>query len=114
MMAMFEETDFLGSEQRTAHKQIAPASIRIQSVKTRTLKGLDSAVDAINKKESALIRAKQERMMNDPNHQTGLVYANLGSQYDVSTSASTQGGVNRPISTFSAINEFERTEKAVQ
>ena len=45
-MAMFEEPDHgLNGAERTAHKQIAPASIRIQSVKTRSLKGLQGSVD---------------------------------------------------------------------
>lgn len=48
-MAMFEEPDWCDMlAERTAHKEIPPASIRIQSVKTRGLRNLNVAVDAIH------------------------------------------------------------------
>jgi hypothetical protein len=91
-MAMFEDNEW-GSE-RTAHRQIPPASIRIQSVKTRGLKNFQSRKDDVNRQESALIERKQRRLMEEQSYQPGLVFANLGSQYDVSTSASTQPRAN--------------------
>ena len=55
-MGMFEEPGwgYMGSE-RTAHRQIAPASIRIQSVKTRTLKEFQHATEQVHQRESELI-----------------------------------------------------------
>ena len=48
MMQMFEEPEWgQMNAERTAHKQIAPASIRIQSVKTRSLKGFDLACETV-------------------------------------------------------------------
>lgn len=50
---MFEEPEWghCGAE-RTAHPEIPPASIRIQSVKTRSLKGLNVAVEAVKEQEA--------------------------------------------------------------
>ena len=76
-MAMFEDNEW-GSE-RTAHRQIPPASIRIQSVKTRGLKHYQAKVDEVNRHESELIARKQKRMMDEQGYQPGLVFANLGS-----------------------------------
>ena len=48
-MAMFEEPEWdNNAAERTQHKQIPPASIRIHSVKTRSLKGIDEAVQQIH------------------------------------------------------------------
>ena len=60
-MAMFEEPEWGHmSAERTAHTQIPPASIRIQSVKTRGLKNLPEAVKQIEEKDAYLIQRKQQ------------------------------------------------------
>jgi hypothetical protein len=61
----------------------------VKSVKTRSLKGFDLAVEKVKSKEAELMEKKRVRMQENDNYQPGLVFANLGSQYDVSTSAST-------------------------
>ena len=66
-LAMFEESDYMGAE-RTAHPQIPPASIRVQSVKTRSLKGFDLAVDKVKQKEDELIQKKHARMRESENY----------------------------------------------
>jgi len=59
MMSMFEEPDYGAmNAERTAHRQIAPASIRIQSVKTRSLKGFPGACEAVQMKEKELVDRK--------------------------------------------------------
>jgi len=56
---MFEEPEWGHmSAERTAHKQIPPASIRIQSVKTRTMKNLQGSIDLVKAQESNLISKK--------------------------------------------------------
>lgn len=56
----------------------------------------------VNRRESELIAKKNARLMEDNTYQSGLAFANLGSQYDVSTNASTAGGLpsasQRPLS----------------
>lgn len=70
-----------------------------------------------------MIARKQARFEKDQQYQSGLVFANLGSQYDVSTNASTVGGASgtrRPSTHFSALPSnqdmmaFDRTEKAIR
>ena len=64
-MAMFDESDVM-PPQRTQIKEIPPASIRIQSVKTRSLKGFDSRVEEIRENEAKLIARKQAKL--EENH----------------------------------------------
>ena len=54
-------------------------------------------------------------MMEDAEYQKGLAFANLGSQFDVSTMASSQSGgqVHRPQSEFSS-QTFAKTEKSIK
>ena len=117
-MAMFEEDDKFGNIERSQHNQIPPASIRIQSVKTRNLTKLPAAIEMVNRRESELIAKKNARLMEDNTYQSGLAFANLGSQYDVSTNASTAGGLpsasQRPLSQFQVNEQFEKTEKAIK
>jgi hypothetical protein len=77
-MAMFEDQEY-DIPERSQHKQIPPASIRIQSVKTRNLKGLPAAIESVNRRESELIASKNARLMEDNQYQSGLAFANLGS-----------------------------------
>ena len=107
-MAMFDESDMMPA-QRTQIKEIPPASIRIQSVNTRSLKGFEARVDEIRENEARFIAQKQAKLEEDHTYQHGLMYANLGSVYDVaSTKASTDG---RPAS---HVDTFEKVEKAVK
>lgn len=60
-MALFDESDVMPA-QRTQIKDIPPASIRIQSVKTRSLKGFEARVDEIRENEAKYIAQKQAKL----------------------------------------------------
>lgn len=87
-------------------------------MKTRNLTKLPAAIEVVNRRESELISKKNARLMEDNTYQSGLAFANLGSQYDVSTNASTTGGLpsagQRPLSQFQINEQFEKTEKAIK
>ena len=66
-MAMFYkgEDESLPMNERTQIKEIPPASIRIQSVKTKKLKGFEKRVEEIRETEAQLIQRKQQRLQEN-------------------------------------------------
>lgn len=109
---MFVESEYIPAEtERTAHKDIPPASLRIRNFKCKEMPLLEGAVKEIRKRDSINYMKKLEA--KEKGLQTGLYFSNMGSVYDVPSQA---GDVEtKPLADSvmaQKIKTFEKTERA--
>lgn len=83
---MFVESEYIPAEtERTAHKDIPPASVRIRNFKCKEMPLLDAAVKEIKARDTANYMKKIEA--KEKGERTGFYFSNMGSVYDVPAQA---------------------------